>query len=209
LLLWSTNVFAHAHLVDPPSRTNPPVSPTTGPCDGPKTTTAVNYSPGEQIMVTWQETVQHPNSTFRIAWSATDMGFGMNILLDNIPEQVGTAPVMYQQMVTLPSTPCPSCTLQLVQTDPGTTPPTKYYSCADITIGAAAGMDGGPTGSDGGPTGADAHAPGSDGGGGGTNNQIGNAPGLCEISGPASSSGWSAIWLGALALFLRFALRRK
>ena len=93
--------------------------------------------PGQTITVTWAETVNHPGY-YRIAFSPSgDTGFDANVLMNNIPNPAGLQ-ATNSATVTLPATPCTQCTLQLIQVMTESTPPSNYYSCADITIGPAA-----------------------------------------------------------------------
>jgi hypothetical protein len=125
------------------------------------------------------------------------------------------APVNWQMPVTLPSTPCEGCALQLIQcmTPPGEDPATaacsNYYSCANITLVAADG-DAGPGGPDAGAGGPDGGAGGPDGGGGGQNDDPSSeAPGLCAAApGGQGGSIWLVFGLAGFALGL-WAARRS
>jgi len=103
-----------------------------------------NLKPGAKLTVSWEETIQHTGH-FRIAFSADGVnGFDSNILMDNIVDnQDGpttyTDPTTYHQfsqVITVPSTLCENCALQVIQVmiDNHPMTPTNYYSCADIRI---------------------------------------------------------------------------
>jgi hypothetical protein len=169
-LLVAAEAHAHLGLTAPVSRYGPDVLKT-GPCGvaGGERTDNINYfEPGETIVVSWDEYVQHPGH-YRIAFDedgvddfvdpATMTEFYSNdsVLLDGI-EDKGERD--YSVMVTLPNVTCDNCTLQVIQVmydkPPYTTPGNDiYYQCADLVLraegdtGADAGMDTDPgTGSD-------------------------------------------------------------
>jgi hypothetical protein len=169
-LLVAAEAHAHLSLTAPVSRYGPDVLKT-GPCGvaGGERTDNINYfEPGETIVVSWDEYVQHPGH-YRIAFDedgvddfvdpATMTEFYSNdsVLLDGI-EDKGERD--YSVMVTLPNVTCDNCTLQVIQVmydkPPYTTPGNDiYYQCADLVLraegdtGADAGMDTDPgTGSD-------------------------------------------------------------
>ena len=136
LLAFSQSVFSHARwnltgLVKP--RTNSTGLKEPAPCGGvARTNTAVVLQSGSTVNVQFEETINHPGY-FRIAFSsASDSGFDENILIPNIPEI--PASQFYTQSITLPDIECNDCTLQLIQVMTDRTPPTNYYSCADIQL---------------------------------------------------------------------------
>jgi len=118
------------------------------------------FEPGQQITVTWDETITHPGH-FRILFDKDGQAFpdpkgftdydagGPKTLADNVPHEGDGA---YSVTVTLPDVECASCTLQLLQvmTDKPPFGPAGgsdfYYQCADITLSSAATpADGGGT----------------------------------------------------------------
>ena len=116
--------------------------------DPDRSTRVTEYAPGETITVAWHEVVGH-SGRFRIAFDddGADLDdFNANILLDieDPPGQAGNTGLgdLWEVEVTLPSTPCDNCTLQLIQVMNGNTAvpvsdPTgmsTYYQCADITL---------------------------------------------------------------------------
>jgi len=108
----------------------------TGPCGGyPRSTTPAVFTPGQQITVQWEETINHPGY-FRIAFSpADDLDFDANVLYQVDDNQNDSqVPHFYTANITLPNTPCQTCSLQLIQYMTEVTPPNLYYSCADIQI---------------------------------------------------------------------------
>lgn len=162
VLLLPSLASAHIYIRIPDGRTdrdNLQMAPCGGFARGSGAPAAV-YAPGETIMIEWEETIDHPG-TWRIAFSpAGDTGFDDNVLAEG-PDNAGIG--FYRQMVTLPTTPCDDCTLQVYQyMDPRFHPPPDYYyACADIIIrpiggdagplpdedaGPVAGEDAGPTG---------------------------------------------------------------
>jgi hypothetical protein len=117
----------------------------TGPCGNiPRTNTTKTFAPGQTIEVEWEETINHPGS-YRIAFSpADDLGFDNNVLY-SANDLLGTEtplPHKYTATITLPAQTCEACTLQLIQVMTDRTPPTNYYSCADIRIATDTGGGG-------------------------------------------------------------------
>lgn len=123
-----------------------------GPCgSGTESGDITEFAPGDQIMVEWQETVNHPGH-FRIALDPDGGEDGLedptdyddfdtpNVLEDNIPDNGGAS---FSRLVTLPNVECEKCTLQLIQvmTDKPPWGPEGgndiYYWCADIKISAS------------------------------------------------------------------------
>lgn len=108
----------------------------TGPCGSdPRSSNPPAFSPGQQITVTWEETINHPGS-FRIAFSqADDVGFDDHILYQVDDDQDDLdVPHDYSATITLPDTQCLNCTLQLIQYMTDRNPPSQYYSCADLQL---------------------------------------------------------------------------
>lgn len=106
----------------------------TGPCGAyPKSLNPPTLTGGQQLTVTWEETIDHPGR-YEIYFSeANDTNF---VLLQTIPDvQGGTLPHQYSSTVTLPDVNCTTCTLQLIQVmteNPAN--PSLYYSCADMNL---------------------------------------------------------------------------
>ncbi len=125
--------------------TNPGIK--AGPCGGFGRVTPTVLQPGQQVVIRWEETIDHPGF-YRIAWSpANDQGFDTNILATNLADvQGGALPHQYQATVTIPTTPCPTCTIQLIQYMTETNPPQLYYSCADVQTTAGPAPVPTPTG---------------------------------------------------------------
>lgn len=116
----------------------------TGPCGAvARTTTPAQFTPGQMVEVEWEETINHPGF-YRIAFSlAGDTGFDSAVLY-SAADTLGTEtalPHRYKATITLPMQTCESCTLQLIQVMTDRTPPSNYYSCADIKIAATSGGD--------------------------------------------------------------------
>ena len=164
LSVWPLTAAAHIHLTTPQSRTDMLTGDQKeqhcGVLNQARTTRITAYQPGQTVMVSWMETIDHPGY-FRIALQPngaefpippagagggfptedrtgqTDTPTGAIILKDRIPD--GT--LMAQ--ITLPMMECNNCTLQFIQvmTDkpPYTTDAASddiYFNCADITISA-------------------------------------------------------------------------
>lgn len=111
----------------------------TGPCGNiPRTNTSTLLAPGQTIEVEWEETIDHPGS-FKFSFSAAnDLGFETN-LLKEVPDTQNSGPLphFYKTSITLPNVTCSACTFQLIQVMTDRTPPTFYYSCADIQLVAS------------------------------------------------------------------------
>lgn len=107
-----------------------------GPCGGlPRSRTPARLTSGAVVDVEFESTIYHQGH-FRIAFSpANDMGFDQHILLDNIPDFANQAD--RRLSLTLPNVECSACTLQLIQVMMDRSPPTNYYSCADIQLVAS------------------------------------------------------------------------
>jgi hypothetical protein len=145
---------AHSLLVNPPPLTSDD-NAKSGPCgcyfgagpedaseDGTATKCPANYTTttlvaGSQFKVNWKETVNH-DGMFRIAFapvpvdSALKADLDANVLYEKndtntVPGSTLTA------TITVPDTPCASCTLQLRQLMTGAAKP-YYWSCAAIKI---------------------------------------------------------------------------
>ncbi len=200
-LLVSSAAWGHARLLTPTPRTNDS-GIKTGPCGGiAPTGNPTVYAPGSTIMVEFEETIEHPGH-YRIAFSpGNDEGFDDNVLMDNIPDEPGATtdnPNRYSQPVILPDMECEGCTLQLIQCMTETGACVNYYSCADITLSAAA-ADGGLL---------DDAGPGADGGGGdgadaaGPPSGVGDAPGLCSVAAASRRGSSPATGLGLLVFLV-------
>ncbi len=187
----------HANLTDPTPRNLE--ANKTGPCGIARTMSPTTFTAGETITVRWVETIEHPG-WYRIAFSpSADLGFDENVILDDIPDtQGGTMPHMYEATIALPDTPCTDCTLQVIQYMTETTPPTLYFSCADLVLEAPAPLDGGPDADPAAPDAAPPGAPDAT----PANDDVGDPPGLCSAT-PDRSSAWSALLILAALLFIR------
>lgn len=145
VLLLPSLAYAHIQLKVPAARTTEQKA---GPCGaagsvrGSKVTT---YQPGETITIEWDETVDHPGH-YRVAFDSDGDDDFINplrstdnfsfTLMEPIADKAGGH---YTQQITLPTTPCASCTLQLMQIMQVTEPYNSFYwQCADIVIGGDA-----------------------------------------------------------------------
>jgi MYXO-CTERM domain-containing protein len=206
LALFAGEVRAHIKLTSPQPRTE---SQKQGPCGaGPgdlRGPTVATFKPGEKIVVTWNEFVNHPGH-YRIALDEDgqdgffdpkdfdDMSGGPGVIIDGIADQQGGD---YAQEITLPDVECDNCVLQVIQVMTDKPPYSDgndlYYQCADIAIvGEVASTDSGEPGTTGAPgtTGGSSDAtgstgePGSSDPSGGATDPTGGAP----TTGTADSS---------------------
>lgn len=141
LSTFETDAFAHTRLkvdglIKPRSIAD---GLKTGPCGNvPRTNISALLAPGQTVDVEWEETIDHPGS-FKFSFSsANDLGFETN-LLKEIPDTQNSGPLphLHKTSITLPNVTCSACTFQLIQVMTDSTPPTFYYSCADIQLVAA------------------------------------------------------------------------
>lgn len=158
LTLITANAEAHLRLTSPPAR-NPAVDLKDGPCGlGPadvRTTDPTKitvFAPGETITLAWTETVDHDPAHYRISFSRygdtefsdptgyDDIQSAYPVLLDGIPDADVSGTHDYTAQVTLPTEPCDTCTLQVIQVMHDKPPwgagggEDIYYQCADIVI---------------------------------------------------------------------------
>jgi MYXO-CTERM domain-containing protein len=160
------------------------------------------FRPGQTIMVEWQETVPHVGR-FRVAFDddgkdfpnpmqRKDTNTTLPIFLDGLFEKTsGGGNATHRQMITFPSKPCETCTLQVIQVMKVNPPYNTgangdvYYQCADIVLKGEP-MGGAPA--DGGAPGGGG-AGGGGGGGGGASGGSGGSAGGRGGSGGSSSGG--------------------
>jgi len=159
LALAARPAGAHITLDAPPVR-DPSMK--TAPCGGllPFSSSPMTFAPGAPVMVRWHETVPHPGY-FRVALSMDGTTFPADPpdpppaavfpVLAIVPKVDGTT--SYSAAVTLPTTPCARCTLQVIQYMQQHAPPPYYYQCADITIAAGGSDDAGSPPATGGSSG--------------------------------------------------------
>lgn len=157
-LLPTRLATAHLRLTSPPAR-HPAADLKDGPCgvgtpDARSTdpTLITTYLAGETITVRWTEVVDHDPSHYRIAFSRdgdtefsdptdySDIRSTYPVLLDGIADADAGPGHAYSATVTLPSDPCDSCTLQVIQVMHDKPPwgpgggDDIYYQCADIVL---------------------------------------------------------------------------
>jgi hypothetical protein len=115
-------------------------------CDDPYETTV--YQVGQEITVTWIETVDHAGD-FRISFAAKppsdvlESDFESSPISVTVPDRQAGGPGSVT--LTLPDTPCEECTIQVRQFMEGAMEP-FYYTCASIRIESGSGVGGGGTG---------------------------------------------------------------
>lgn len=209
---------AHIELIEPPPRYELPANKSC-PCgdgdsnrrcrvsaaestDPNRSATVTTYEAGSTITVVAEEYVDH-EGRMRVAFDpdGADLAdFNENVLADEAdPDERGlsrTSPRVWEFQVTLPSTPCDNCTLQIIQAMSGGSenpvldpaPLSTYYTCADIRlVPPAAGGDAGEALSD-------------------PSDQVADAGG-CALRRAGGGASW--IWaLASLALFGARQLRR-
>jgi MYXO-CTERM domain-containing protein len=160
-MLLPAAAFGHARLDSPvPVNLDDATKNPNGPCGTvPASPTVTTFQVGQQIDVRWFETIDHQGN-FEIRFApngAADCpmanGFaGCAQVLSTVPDpqdvgiirtNMATWKVRLQR-ITLPSTPCTNCLLQLIQHmgQAGGGPPyTQYYSCARIQLQAGPAPD--------------------------------------------------------------------
>ncbi len=175
LLATAAPAYAHIALTFPAPRTTAQKAGPCGTAGSVRGSTVTSFAPGETITLEWSETVDHPGH-YRIAFDddGNDVFLNPNNPNDNfastmvepITDKTGGS---YTQQITLPTTPCDNCTLQLMQVMTTQVPYNSfYYQCADITIGSSGGGGGGGGGGGDAGTGGDGTGDGDgDGVGGG------------------------------------------
>jgi hypothetical protein len=146
LLLMNPQVFAHTRLkagqVLVPRSTSDSLK--TSPCGGlARATTPTTLQAGQTITVNWEETINHPGH-FEFRFSPA--GEKDWVLLKSIPDDQNdgaTTPHQYSTQLTLPSTACTDCTVQLIQVmEENPANPSYYYSCADVVLQSSGGVTG-------------------------------------------------------------------
>ena len=141
LVAHTTTAYAHIALTFPTPRS---ADQKAGPCGAAGSTRGTKVStfrPGDTITVEWDETVDHPGH-YRIAFDddGSDAFQNPNRPDDNFPSTLADQITdrgggHYTQQITLPSTPCTNCTLQLMQVMTTTVPYNSfYYQCADLVL---------------------------------------------------------------------------
>lgn len=106
-----------------------------GPCGGVSRTDSPSYlQSGSSLTVEIQSVIFH-QGYYRILFSPeNDENFESNVLADNIPDVQGQT--LFQVPITLPDIQCDGCTLLVIQVMEDRSPPTNYFSCADIVLNA-------------------------------------------------------------------------
>ena len=147
LLTATTAASAHITLTSPVPRTTANKGGPCGTAGSTRGTKVTTFAPGATVTVEWDETVDHPGH-YRIAFDddGDDIFQNPNNPGDNFPGTL-MEPIAdksgghYTQDITLPTTPCENCTLQVMQIMTTAVPYNSfYYQCADIRI-ADGGID--------------------------------------------------------------------
>lgn len=129
------------------SAVTPPRNDSTGlktaPCGGvSRTATPRTFRPGQQITVEFEETINHLGYFEIYFLPANDTIAGTPTPLATVQDTQNTQVVngvnhQFTAQITLPSTPCEQCTIQLIQVmqDQGPAGPRSfYYSCTDVRL---------------------------------------------------------------------------
>lgn len=199
--LLGSSAWAHTRLTYPVPR-SPSDGLKTGPCGGVPPGTPNLIAVGSTITVVWNETIDHPGY-FRIAWSPPgDQGFEQNVLLDNIPDQVCTAPPCeYRADVTLPDQKCQGCALQIIQFMGTAAPYSPYFSCADVDLVDASEIpDAGVPMPDAGASGGDVDAGPTDGSDAGIGGGAATGVGGCAAGGQGGGGALALLGLALVAI---------
>jgi hypothetical protein len=216
LQLAGRRVEAHALLNNPMPRDqqdgykDPPMTPpgTGAPCGISEASSQPHntLTAGAPITVTWSETINHPGCFVIDFSAANDQSFQILGVKSHMNPPAPTSPTkakprMWSLDVTLPSTPCPKCTLrlrQLMLTSDVTAdkcPPASipngstYYSCSNVALTATSTGAGGTGGA---TTGAGGTGGSARGGSGGTTGVAGTVGQGGSIGGPAGQTGTTA-----------------
>lgn len=120
----------------------------TAPCGGVnRTGTSAVLTAGDTQTIRWEETIDHPGQYFIEFSAADDTGW---VRLKAIPDiqrngALNPLPHAYETTITVPNVSCDACTIRVIQEMTDRTPPTYYYSCADIKIVGGTNAPGGGT----------------------------------------------------------------
>jgi hypothetical protein len=139
-LIFASPALGHARWLT--TGTTPPRSSSSGlksgPCGGvTRTANPTELVAGQTLTLQWEETIDHPGWYIISFDPAGESSFQNNVLIAMHPDvqNSNTLPHQYSAQITVPNTPCETCTLQMIQVmteDPNN--PRNYYSCADIRI---------------------------------------------------------------------------
>lgn len=139
-LFLSGTASAHIAMTSPAPRGTDQKAGPCGKAGSTRGTNVTEFAPGETVTVEWDETVDHPGH-YRIAFDDDGNDFtNPNNPDDNFPSTM-VEPIAdkagghYTQSITLPTTPCDNCTIQLIQVMTTAVPYNSFYfQCADIRI---------------------------------------------------------------------------
>jgi hypothetical protein len=140
-VLFVLSPMSYGHSRFDPAGNIPPRSPSsglkTGPCgDVARGTTSKELQKGSNVRVDWEETVQHPGRFEFYISTANDTGFTwLATFIDNQDGAILSASHKFTTTLTMPTTTCTACTLQMIQVmTENPSAPSNYYSCADISL---------------------------------------------------------------------------
>lgn len=144
-LFLPLTAFSHARLKPSPGvlpRSNS-AGIKSGPCGpAPRSLNPPTVQGGTDLLVTWEETIEHPGR-YEIYFSEkNDENF---VLLATVADvQGGMLPHQYSALVKIPNVNCSACTLQMIQVmTENPLNPSLYFSCADLKV-VATGAGNGP-----------------------------------------------------------------
>ncbi|MCB0420368.1 MAG: lytic polysaccharide monooxygenase [Bdellovibrionales bacterium] len=127
----------------PPRTDNSGIKSSGAPCGTRKYNTRTKLKAGQTLTIEWEETIDHPGH-YEIWFSeANDENW---ILLKQIADdQSGrdTTPHFFSNTIIVPNVTCTQCTLQIRQLMTDKSPPSLYFSCADIDISPTHPVHGG------------------------------------------------------------------
>ena len=146
LILIAALLYCHFSLGHSRFKSNEFITPRTtsdgvktGPCGGVvRSSVAKPYAPGTQITVEWEETINHPGHFEFYFSEANDTGFKLLLTVSDVMDSSNDLPHNYSVTIKLPDVLCDKCTLQMIQVMTDRSPPTNYYSCADIKLTSTA-----------------------------------------------------------------------
>jgi len=142
MLSLSSLALGHARLLPnsafSPRDTRDGIKPTSGaPCGSTqRSANPVILKAGQEVEIEFEETINHPGY-FRILFSpANDLGFENNIIVDriedNLPADVRDR--KFKATITVPTTLCDNCTIQMIQVMTENNMERPYFSCVDVQI---------------------------------------------------------------------------
>ena len=131
-LALPAGALAHVELVSPAPRS--PGAKKFGPCGGDPAGRRVTVRAGARLVVAWKETIDHPGEHLLRLSEGPGRRFVTLARVKDLPIPAGASERAYRATVRLPRRAARAATLQLIQVMTDRTPPTLYFSCADLRI---------------------------------------------------------------------------